>query len=373
MDGRGLWMDLKGPFSTRDAALKAAATAEHGNNEGQWKWNDHGTKSYKRCNRHVDCPVQLRAHQHSRGVWYLQVLDVAHGLELKAKKRANSALTFGQCAYVHAEAAKGRKPKEIMEGHWHDALQESQRTGIRLVKRSSGGIEGICACIEKYSYGLPRSQEGNRQQDSAMIRHETSRSGMNTDVSSCVCPGMQNNLAVWQREAKKARSSGANGKIEHTVDLRMWAEQHALPASLDAMQDFKTYAIPMRYHEYPAVEAVVLTSKVQVQWILQLLRAGRKWILHIDGKHKLHQGGWLLVTMGTHAVERKDEARSRHHKSKIVHTFRPLVYMFSKHHEDEDSLHFCMKAMELVVRMCAAPPPPLIPSNHADDTPDTWL
>jgi len=90
---------------------------------------------------------------------------------------------------------------------------------------------------------------------------------------------------------------------------------------------------------------------VQVGWLLQLARRWKgKWILHIDGKHKLHHGKWLLVTFGTHVTSAGGGDDSR--RTSITHRFRPLVYMFTKHHEDADSIYFGLKAMELVVRMC---------------------
>ena len=103
-------------------------------------------------------------------------------------------------------------------------------------------------------------------------------------------------------------------------------------------------------------------------WVLQLVHHARQWVLHVDGKHKLHHGKWLLITLGTHAVEQRTLAHCQSHTAKVVHAFRPLVYMFSKTHEDKDSLLFAFTAMEVVVRMCAPPlplPPSARPSEYA--------
>ena len=91
--------------------------------------------------------------------------------------------------------------------------------------------------------------------------------------------------------------------MDCTLALRRWANEHALPATLEEIAPFATYTVPMEYHLYPEVEAVVLTSLTQVKWILQLVRLGPKWVLHIDGKHKLHHGRWILMTFGTHCLQ----------------------------------------------------------------------
>jgi hypothetical protein len=45
-------------------------------------------------------------------------------------------------------------------------------------------------------------------------------------------------------------------------------------------------------------------------------------VLHIDGKHKLHHGKWILVTIGPHDLKFCKE------ENKIVHSYRQCVYMF---------------------------------------------
>lgn len=169
---------------------------------------------------------------------------------------------------------------------------------------------------------------------------------------------MNNNLAHYQQVAKRVRSLGKAAKIDTVVGMRQWAEAHQLPQSLEAVEEHKTYAIPMDYAAHHAVDSVVLTSGVQVGWILQLAANTRKWALHVDGKYKLHHGGWLLVTGGTHVPALRMYADNRglpgRSANKVVHEFRPVVYMFTRHQESVPSILFLFKAMELVVRMCAA-------------------
>ena len=47
-------------------------------------------------------------------------------------------------------------------------------------------------------------------------------------------------------------------------------------------------------------EGMCFTDPMQVQWIGQLLQRPHQFVLHADGKHKLHHGRWVLMTLGTH-------------------------------------------------------------------------
>lgn len=180
--------------------------------------------------------------------------------------------------------------------------------------------------------------------------------------------GVTSALAHWQKQVKRCRSIRSPAAVEDTADLRVWAAEHRLPDRLEDMEADATYAVPMDYERFPSVDAVVLCGKTQCLWMLQLVHHARQWVLHVDGKHKLHHGKWLLITLGTHAVEQRTLAHCQSHTAKVVHAFRPLVYMFSKTHEDKDSLLFAFTAMEVVVRMCAPPlplPPSARPSEYA--------
>ena len=112
------------------------------------------------------------------------------------------------------------------------------------------------------------------------------------------------------------------------------------------------YSIPMPSFEYDSVEAVVVVGKLQVWWLLQLAFV-KHWVLHIDGKYKLHHGGWLLLTIGTHVVELRKNSDNKNSKCSagVVHAFRPLANMLSKPDEEKDSTLFMLVALEVVVRM----------------------
>ena len=95
-------------------------------------------------------------------------------------------------------------------------------------------------------------------------------------------------------------------QLNDFLDLQRWAEAHRLPARREDMVPFEIYAVPMEWTDFLTVEAVVLTSHVQVGWIQTLVDNPLIYVLHVDGKHKLPHGKWILVTVGTHALATRD-------------------------------------------------------------------
>ena len=85
-----------------------------------------------------------------------------------------------------------------------------------------------------------------------------------------------------------------------------------------------------------------LVPIVQVGWLLQLLDLGVRFVWHIDGKHKLHHGKWMLIPIGTHVLAR-DERKD------VVHSFRPTVYLFAKQHETVEAVEMLCGAVDTVV------------------------
>ena len=71
-------------------------------------------------------------------------------------------------------------------------------------------------------------------------------------------------------------------------------------------------------------EGMCFTGPQQVQWIGQLLQRPQQFVLHADGKHKLHHGRWVLMTLGTHYL-RYDAERDQ-----LSTSLAPLMYLMSK-------------------------------------------
>ena len=81
----------------------------------------------------------------------------------------------------------------------------------------------------------------------------------------------------------------------------------------------------------------------QINWIGQLVESEVRFALHIDGKHKLHHGKWMLVTIGTHDIRCNSEQRT-----KVTHSYRPLVYMLCKQQETQESVQLLCDALDWV-------------------------
>ena len=339
IDGRGQWERLAGPFQSYAQALQARTCTPHGSNRASWMFNDKsGKKSYCHCNYHQDaegnqCPVQLKVVKAGEAEYYLAVThNVEHALFVKCFVRKNSSLTREESVYVAEETAKfNSKPKDMRDHLQWLALQHGCRKRPGLDK----GVEGTASSRMSSPSRTPVTPADTDTLHAPPI----------------MATGVTQPLAAYQRASRLARAAQC-GKIDCTNDLRGWAQRQPLPASLQDLRDNMTYCIPMDYGRFDAVDAVLLTGRSQVLWILQLLCARGRWALHMDGKHKLHHGDWILFTFGSHAVEQRRNSDCKSHASKVVHSFRPLVYMFSKGHEDEASILFGMKGLEVVARMC---------------------
>ena len=81
----------------------------------------------------------------------------------------------------------------------------------------------------------------------------------------------------------------------------------------------------------------------QIGWIGQLGCSPTRYMLHIDGKHKLHHGKWMLVSIGTHVL-----ARDKGDKGKVTHSYRPLIYMFVKQEESRESVKLLCESLKFV-------------------------
>ena len=76
------------------------------------------------------------------------------------------------------------------------------------------------------------------------------------------------------------------------------------------------------------VDGACFTGPQQLLWVLELTKKPGQFVLHMDGKHKLHHGVWILITLGTHYLRNKGKESVR-----LTHSFAPLVYLFCKQHE----------------------------------------
>lgn len=149
------------------------------------------------------------------------------------------------------------------------------------------------------------------------------------------------------KKLHRAKDKG-NAQITTVHDLRMWASQNHLPqiaTSCDDLEHGKTYVVPLQWHLYPSTEGVVLVSKSGLEWLQQIVESGLNYAMHVDGKHKIHYGKWILVTMGVHSLE-----NMFHCRTKCCHSFRPVIHFFGKQHESEESMVMLLDGVSFCVQ-----------------------
>ena len=96
------------------------------------------------------------------------------------------------------------------------------------------------------------------------------------------------------------------------------------------------YYVPIDMEQY-GIEGACFTGAQQIQWIVQLAQPDmqRNFVLHGDGKWKIHAGKWVLLTLGTHVVDVHTEK-----KDKLVTSYRPLVYLLCKQQESNNACEY---------------------------------
>ena len=105
---------------------------------------------------------------------------------------------------------------------------------------------------------------------------------------------------------------------------------------------------PMRLVHIPLdaaafqVDGACFTGRVQIGWMSQLLEMPFQFVLHGDGKHKLHHGEWILLTIGTHYL------RWDAHHLKLSTSFAPLMYLMCKQHESAGACLLLCHALNAV-------------------------
>lgn len=112
-------------------------------------------------------------------------------------------------------------------------------------------------------------------------------------------------LGNYKSRQKKLKTCGV--KMTNLLEVVQFFHQHAkytLPSSISTnfeapASDGTTLYIPQNYTMYD-VEGVAMTGRTQLGWIGQLSTMPRQFVLHADGKYKLHHDKWILMSVGTH-------------------------------------------------------------------------
>ena len=124
----------------------------------------------------------------------------------------------------------------------------------------------------------------------------------------------------YKRTYREQQTAGI--VVQDVNDLKNWAALHQVPATFNEMDATgKTlYAIPHDWGDYPATIGVVLTGYKGMNWLRQVLAQELNYGLHIDGKHKLHFGKWIVVTVGTHYLRWDQHNKVRCNAHEPAHT-----------------------------------------------------
>jgi len=138
---------------------------------------------------------------------------------------------------------------------------------------------------------------------------------------------------------KAGKTSGI--QVTSLLELKQFMTPLLMPPSISALTaatsgvvqavgSSTTAGMRMVHIPLPLVydtEGACLTGPAQIGWMGQLVNMPLKFVLHADGKHKLHHGGWLLLTLGTHFL------RWDTHNLTLSTRFAPLMYLFCKQQE----------------------------------------
>ena len=162
------------------------------------------------------------------------------------------------------------------------------------------------------------------------------------------CTGVANLQAYQDYHRSVVRSTRQprpDKQFETRADLLNWMRDQALPPTVDEMDSDQLYAVSevadIWNDMFPDVLGCGIVSKRCIEFMGQLIALGHAWALHGDGKHKLHHGRWVLTTFGTHSLVWDRACKT------YRHSFRPLLYFFSREVESISAVRLAMVAMQI--------------------------
>ena len=162
---------------------------------------------------------------------------------------------------------------------------------------------------------------------------------------------------------KKQKTAGLI--IKKLMELQSYVHPLIMPPTADALVEFKRSDASLMHiplDDIYAVEGAVFTGKQQVEWIGQLVKRPYQFVIHGDGKYKLHHGDWILLTLGVHVL-----AYDANHR-RLTTRFVPLVYLFCKQHESAGACTMLVDGVNKVALKYfdAALQPGAAISDHSD-------
>jgi len=336
----------------------------------KWKWarspGNGKTSSVFQCNAHVDCGHHRMAVRVEQVFLVKQMGD--HAEEENLKRRSNSTLPFAEEDKVRRAVDEGTRPGTVLVSMTKEKLRELKAMGEDPLqhKRPDGGLKGATWCSNDPEY--------------AEYMHILHILGVflayscifccrpYSDAFCCIllysddrllysCADVPTLAQLQQTKKEMKRAKVAGVQITTLLELQHFTNPLLMPPS------FSTFSIVAAADEgsstamtelakqvvcipQPAVyqtTGVCLTGPMQIGWLKQLMDMPFGFVLHGDGKHKLHHGGWILITIGTHTLRWDD------HNKTLSHQFAPLMYLFCKEHE---SAGCCMMVVDALNVVC---------------------
>jgi hypothetical protein len=214
------------------------------------------------------------------------------------------------------------------------AIQSRKKTMLRSV--SGARCVQISTPLALHQFCLPNTlpEQLEALQLPALVAGPSAPPALLVDSGQGILP--QASAGTGKAKAKaKGKSKAPLVAPPMPVPVALTTAAPAIPMT----HSLRFLYVPMDNVTY-GVEGACLTGRQQIQWVQQLLDMPHQFVLHIDGKHKLHHGGWILITVGTHTL------RWDNHNKTLSTTFIPLVYLMCKQHE---SLGACLMILYALV------------------------
>jgi hypothetical protein len=133
--------------------------------------------------------------------------------------------------------------------------------------------------------------------------------------------------------------------FENCNDLMNWAAAHQFPATQDGFDNCDKNALHVLPEGYRNdIRGVVFSSLEVVQNMVKaIIDRPYGYSLMLDGTHKFHWGGWVLLTVGVVSLDWKRET------SGFSQSFRPVAYCFCES-ENHDAAAMLLNSVRAVCR-----------------------
>ena len=123
---------------------------------------------------------------------------------------------------------------------------------------------------------------------------------------TCILPGVPSLQAIQNRKRNLKRAQLAGVQVTSLVQLKHLCLDMPMPKTLSLRSDV-THSLVTTVSERTGmlhipvdglpfdVEGAVFSGKTQLKWIKQLVKLPYKFVLHADGKYKMHHGRYACI------------------------------------------------------------------------------